>query len=147
MTKTNSRRKSREIALQILYLLEYSLNVEKVELASLIPQWPKEPYTVSFTEKLFKGVRENLSEIDTVISEHSSNWSIGRLSIIDRNIIRIAVFELSYLCDIPSKVTINEAIEIAKKYGDDKSPAFINGVLDSILQTGIDQAKKSSNEN
>lgn len=85
-----------------------------------------------FLFHLVEGVRANREEIDRLIEAASENWKISRMSGMDRNIIRVAVYELLYCDDIPAKVTINEAIDIGKKFGTEHSPAFINGVLDSI---------------
>ena len=72
------------------------------------------------------------AEIDAIIEDYSSNWKVSRMSCVDRNVMRIAVFELKWCSEIPSKVSINEAIDIGKKFGTDESGAFINGILDSI---------------
>ena len=85
-----------------------------------------------FFNKLVTGVLDAMGEIDGTIERFSSNWKISRMSCVDRNIIRIAVFELIHCKEIPSKVSINEAIDVGKKYGTEESGAFINGILDSI---------------
>ncbi len=88
----------------------------------------------SFFLELVRGVATARREIDRVIEQYSSNWKISRMSCVDRNIMRIAVYELFFRDDIPAKVSINEAIDIGKKYGTEDSGAFINGILDSIRQ-------------
>ncbi len=85
-----------------------------------------------FFEKLVRGVLGDRDEIDTFIERYSSNWKISRMSCVDRNVMRIAVFELLHCPDIPAKVSINEAIDVGKKYGTVESGAFINGILDTI---------------
>ncbi len=85
-----------------------------------------------FFERLIKGLEQFGSEIDSVIKQFSSNWKISRMSCVDRNIVRIAAYELLYCDDIPAKVSINEAVDIGKKFGTDESGAFVNGILDSI---------------
>lgn len=85
-----------------------------------------------FFYRLIRGVISSEAEIDSIIEQFSSNWKISRMSCVDRNIMRIAVYELLWCHDIPSKVSINEAIDIGKKYGTDESGPFINGILDSI---------------
>ena len=85
-----------------------------------------------FFRNLVEGVIETQPEIDTIIENYSSNWKVSRMSCVDRNVMRIAVFELISCGEIPSKVSINEAIDIGKKFGTDESGAFINGILDSI---------------
>lgn len=86
----------------------------------------------SFFDHLVNGVLINKSHIDTVIEDYSSNWKLRRMACVDRNILRMAAFELLYCADIPAKVTINEAIDIGKKFGSPESGSFINGILDSI---------------
>ena len=85
-----------------------------------------------FFERLVRGVTHSEQEIDSIIEQFSSNWKINRMSCVDRNIMRIAVYELLWCDDIPAKVSINEAIDIGKKYGTEESGPFINGILDSI---------------
>jgi N utilization substance protein B len=89
----------------------------------------------SFAEGLVAGVMEHREILDGKIEEQSTNWSISRMTRVDLNILRIAVFELLFRNDIPKSVTMNEAIEVAKKFGTEESPAFINGVLDVIAAT------------
>ena len=85
-----------------------------------------------FFTKIVEGVQLTRDEIDTVVERYSNNWKISRMSCVDRNVLRVAVFELLYCDDIPVKVSINEAIDVGKKYGTGESGAFINGILDSI---------------
>lgn len=98
----------------------------------------------SFFSVLVIGTFRHLDEIDRIINDISKNWKLDRMAVVDRNIIRCAVFELLYLSDIPPTVTINEAIEIAKRYGTEDSPGFVNGILDRIADefadTGLKQA-------
>jgi len=98
----------------------------------------------SFFSVLVIGAFQHLDEIDRIINDISRNWKLDRMAVVDRNIIRCAVFELLYLSDIPPTVTINEAIEIAKRYGTEDSPGFVNGILDRIADefadTGLKQA-------
>lgn len=85
-----------------------------------------------FFLKIVKGVIQGKPEIDSILERFSDNWKLSRMSCVDRNIMRVAVYELLYCHDIPSKVSINEAIDIGKKFGTRESGAFINGILDSI---------------
>ena len=85
-----------------------------------------------FFLQLVDGVKARQDEIDGLIKRFSDNWKISRMSGMDRNILRVAVYELLYCDDIPAKVSINEAIDVGKKFGTDQSPPFINGILDSI---------------
>ncbi len=128
-----SRRKGRELALQILY----QLDITKGE-ALNSDQFPKMTMELSeegekFTRVLIRGTTEKQEELDEIIRKYSLHWSLERMFIIDRNILRMAIYELKYMEDIPPKVTINEAIEIAKRYGTKDSSSFINGILDQVM--------------
>ena len=126
------RREGRELALQLLYALEMN-PVESGELMALSRDSSRSAEVVRlFAEELVAGVMANRDEIDRQICEKSKNWAISRMAKVDLNILRMAFFELIFRNDIPKKVTINEAIEVAKKYGTEDSPAFINGMLDEM---------------
>ncbi|MCB0311310.1 MAG: transcription antitermination factor NusB, partial [Bdellovibrionales bacterium] len=86
----------------------------------------------NFARRVIAGIAENLSNIDECVTAASTHWSLARMSRVDRNILRLAAYELQYEEDIPQNVTINEAIEVAKRFGADDSPTFVNGVLDKI---------------
>ncbi len=90
-----------------------------------------------FTQRLVDGVAANVEAIDAKISHYAANWQIKRMAVIDRNILRLGVYELLHTSDIPPKVTINEAVELAKKYGDLESGKFVNGILDKIHKTEV----------
>jgi len=90
------------------------------------------PEIRDFTTTLVTGVIEHRDEIDAFIQECSTNWSLERIGLVERNILRFAIYELCFLPDIPPNVTINEAVEVAKKYGTEEAPAFINGILDRV---------------
>ena len=127
-----SRRTSRERALQALFYADMQHDSKK-EFVSLFcdcfaADTPSEP----FFHRLVSGVQENRKTIDTLIEQFSSNWKLSRMCCVDRNVLRIAVFELLYCADIPPKVSINEAIDVGKRFGTEESGAFINGILDSI---------------
>jgi len=135
-----SRRKGREGALKALYALEYTREQGDREAAvarclDVVLELPEE--TRGFAQTLVDGVRGQWDTINELIAQTSKRWKIERMAIIDRNILRIATFEIRFRDDIPVKVAINEAIEIAKKFGSQESPAFVNGILDRIAeQTG-----------
>ncbi len=158
----NKRRMAREAALQLLYLFELGRPDDR-RLAfqtywehdwreegecRLCPEncrdreRPKSRWSLpvnrfaetAFARQLVDGVLARQAEIDRKIENHSLHWKLHRMSCIDRNILRIAVYELLFCADIPPKVSINEAIEIAKTYGDKNSPAFVNGILDKIKE-------------
>ncbi len=127
-----TRREGRELALQALYSLDLN-PMETRESLRLMRENSRVAAAVrDFAEDLVVGVMANREAIDAKIEEQSTNWSIARMTRVDLNILRIAVYELLFRPDIPKNVTINEAIEVAKKFGSEESPAFINGILDVV---------------
>jgi len=131
---------ARECALKILYRIDIS--AEEVAEASL-GYWADNPQGApiqEFADQLVVGTIKNIKNIDEVISKYAENWHIKRMAVIDRNVMRMAVFELLDMDDIPLKVSINEAIDLAKKYGDVDSGKFVNGILDKISKN---ECKKS----
>lgn len=129
------RSKAREIALCLLYQMEMSKIDFRQALQNYLENYPQKQEVVDFLTILTKGVIENSGLIDSLIKKHAKNWQIGRMAVIDRNILRMGCFELLLLEDIPPKVAINEAIELAKRFGDLDSPRFVNGILDKIYKT------------
>jgi len=128
------RTQARECALKILYQVDIAGQNLKDAVDSfwLNFEADSDKSLVDFVDILVKGVAENLQAIDAKIISFAKNWQISRMAVIDRNILRLATFELLFLEDIPPKVSINEAIELAKKYGDKDSGKFVNGILDKI---------------
>ena len=126
------RHKARELAMQALFYLDIRKNITPEAFDFYCRHFPPAPQLELFFVKLVTGVIQIRPDIDAVIERFSSNWKISRMSCVDRNVIRIAVFELLYCRDIPAKVSINEAIDVGKKFGTEESGAFINGILDSI---------------
>ncbi|MDP8298891.1 MAG: transcription antitermination factor NusB [Candidatus Tantalella remota] len=128
---------SREIALKVLYAND--ITGEPVE-DCLSKYWEHDENTDDsvrgFAEDIVNGVNANKDELDRTITEYAANWEMGRMATVDRNILRIASYELLFAPDIPPKVAINEAIEMAKKYGDKDSGKFVNGILDKVNKTG-----------
>jgi len=126
------RRKAREIALQVLYSLNF-VNIDAQDALDLFwgnfvaPKAAKE-----FAAFLVQGTCEHKEELDELISGCSDNWSLGRMSRVDINILRLAVFEFLYCEDIPPKVTLNEAVDLGKTFGSENSGSFINGILDTL---------------
>ena len=86
-----------------------------------------------FAERLVAGVLEKKKELDALIGKYATNWKVSRMPIVDRNILRAGVYELLWMDDVPAKVTVNEAIELAKSFGDDEASKFVNGILDQVL--------------
>ncbi len=126
------RRLSRELALQVLFQIDL-VNANMIESLKYIFEHYKSPEEVKeFTMTIVKGVISNLIEIDKAIKGYTDNWSLERITNIDRNILRIAIYEILYMKEIPKSVSINEAIELAKKYGTKSSFSFVNGVLGKI---------------
>jgi len=127
------RRKAREYALQMLY--QYDVSHESHNLIEGF--WTGKEITDDvreFANNIVEGVIKNIPLIDNNINQSAKNWSIDRMAVVDRNILRMATYELLFINDIPVKVTINEAIEIAKRFGGDESGSFVNGILDRILK-------------
>ncbi|MDD5292597.1 MAG: transcription antitermination factor NusB [Candidatus Omnitrophica bacterium] len=132
------RTQSREIALKILYQIDIAPQDAKAALDDFLNHNEDLGADIKeFSHKLVVGTRNNLEAIDKNITKFADNWELKRMAIVDRNILRLACFELMFLEDIPSKVTINEAVELAKKYGGIDSGKFINGVLDKINKEDI----------
>lgn len=127
-----SRRKGRELALQMLYAIDMNPSNPPSSSRQLLDDAEIDFDAVDFADDLVRGVTENRMIIDQKIHEKSKNWSIPRMARVDLNILRMATYELLLRNDIPKNVSINEAIEVAKKYGTGDSPAFINGILDEI---------------
>ena len=126
------RRKSREFALQVLYQLEITKQDALQAMVRSRKNFSPEEAEDEFAKRIVIGVLERRQEIDRLIEERSENWRLDRMTAIDRNILRIALFELLYCSEIPPKVTINEAIDLGKRYGSEESGSFINGILDRI---------------
>lgn len=140
------RRKSRELALQILFALETQAQDDFApstgDIAQAIPLYlanfgPKnadEIIDLPYLNRLLVGVTADLSAVDREIEKYSEHWKLYRMTLIDRNILRIGVEELKNFPDIPPKVTLDECVELAKRFGSDDSSAFVNGILDKARQ-------------
>ncbi|MBI5892251.1 MAG: transcription antitermination factor NusB [Deltaproteobacteria bacterium] len=126
-----SRTSAREISLQVLYQLDVrDDDIEDAVAAHLSASLSKD--VKDYAHKLVKGVCEYKDKIDSLIEASSENWSLKRMALVDRNILRLSIFEMLYCEDIPHKVAIDEAVELGKKFGAKDSGAFINGILDKI---------------
>ena len=130
------RTKSRQLALQILYQIDIT---QDNSLASLDNFWESQkqgvdPTVKQFALELVKGIQEHCEIIDRKIAQYAKNWELKRMAVVDRNILRQACFELLYRPDIPPKVAINEAIELAKCFSGIEAGKFVNGILDKIRQ-------------
>jgi len=141
-----SRRRAREFALQILYRMDLASVEPEKALSGLwagqldddgLSNRPAEAPEIEFTRRLVLGFSKQHAEVDALIEKASVNWRLLRMPVVDRNILRLASFELLACPDIPASVSINEAVELAKRFGDQDSRAFINGILDRIaMETG-----------
>lgn len=136
------RTRARECALQILYQIDITHYNYPYALNDYISNSKIAGDVRSYCERLVEGVIKDLNDIDEVITRYATNWQLKRMAVVDRNILRLATFELLYLEDIPFKVTINEAVELAKKFGDEDSGKFINGVLDKISKEELKNDRK-----
>ncbi len=130
------RTQAREFALQILY----QVDIRHAEVADVLQSFweekaEKEPEITEYTETLVRGVVEKLESIDKLIERYAENWELKRMAYVDRNILRLASYEMLHLDEIPVKVAINEAVELAKRYGEPDSSKFVNGILDRIAKT------------
>jgi len=127
------RRKAREVALQFLYQLDVNGASDPTAFESEF--WSRHPVDAearAFADALVRGSKEHQPRIDELIARYAEHWDLDRMAVVDRNILRLAVYELMLDAAVPPKVAINEAIEIAKKFGTAESGRFINGVLDRI---------------
>ena len=127
-----TRRRARELALQALYYADMNRDGIDTVVGYFCNQFTPSKKALPYFLHLVSGVAQKNDEIDALIDQFAENWKIGRISCVDRNIIRIGVYELLYCRDIPPKVAINEAIDIGKRFGCEESGAFINGILDTI---------------
>lgn len=137
MCSLNMRKRTlaREFALQVLYQTDITQDSPDAALSNF---WQahseenREEGIKKFTDELVKGVTENLPAIDAKIAQYATNWQLKRMAVVDRNILRMGCFELTFRDDIPFKVSINEAVELAKKYSSLEASKFVNGILDKI---------------
>lgn len=129
-----SRRRSRELALQALYQYEMGGTTPDVGVPMLAEHFEADMADLPFARELAEGTVANLEEIDRLIEASSENWSLSRMSRVDLAILRLAAYELRRRPDIPASVTINEAIELGKRYGAEETAPFLNGVLDRIAR-------------
>jgi N utilization substance protein B len=129
-----ARRKARELALQMLYQFDMSGNGPDTIIETFEDLQKSKPNTREFATKIFRGTVSYIDDIDGMIQAQADNWRLSRMAVVDRNIIRMSVYEFLHESETPKLVVIDEAIEIAKKFGNDKSSQFINGILDGILK-------------
>jgi N utilization substance protein B len=128
------RRQARAIALQALYEIDCSGHPADQALNHLAADENLSEEGVAFATNIVQGIRGCSQQLDAIIAKHAPEWPVDQLAIVDRNILRIALYELQYNEDVPIKVAINEAVELAKMFGSDTAPRFVNGVLGTFLQ-------------
>jgi len=140
------RRKARELAIQVHFHLEFNPGDPKKGFDLVCEKFNSGDSIRSFSEKLVTGVCEKKEELDRLISEASRNWRLDRMPLLDKCILRLAAFEMLFMDDIPPKVSINEAVEMGKKFGSQDSGSFINGVLDNIYITLVQEGRLKEGE-
>ncbi len=134
-----TRRNARELVMQMLYEGDFHDEAERERIIydkireMDAEEKRKNKAVIEFIESLYFGVHAHLKEIDTLIEKNATNWSFARIAKVDLSILRLAVYELKYT-DVPQKVAINEAVELAKIYSTEKSPRFVNGLLGSVIK-------------
>src|SRR5688572_22422703 len=143
---SHSRHHAREVALQVLYRFDLesqgkgsSLEASALsgDLARHFEHFQVTPAVREFAAELVAGTLMKAAEIDAEIEKVASNWKVARMAVIDRNLLRMAYFEMTHFKDIPHTVTIDEAVELAKQFGTSDTPGFVNGVLDQIRKTRL----------
>lgn len=131
------RRLAREMVLKVLF----QIDVGKVDLDLALETVLEEEescWVKDFVRSLARGTMENLQKIDEMINRFAREWTVDRMAAVDRNILRLAVYEILFLDDIPSAVSINEAVELAKIYGTEESSKFINGILGNVVRNVLE---------
>ena len=131
------RRKSREIALQFLFAHDFQKNpcsrdAVAAELEKFRASFDAGKKALPYARTLIFGICDHLEDIDDLLSAHSHNWRLERMSLVDRNVLRIAVYEIQYIDDVPAQVAINEALEVARHFSISDSVSFVNGILDAV---------------
>ncbi len=139
------RTQARECVLKVLYQTDLTQCPLEEALAAVWEFNPAEDEVRHFTERIARGTLEHLTEIDQKIVLYTENWQLDRMAVVDRNILRFATYELLFMDDIPPKVTINEAVNLAKKYSQDEAGKFVNGVLDKIHHTEVHKSDTPAN--
>jgi N utilization substance protein B len=132
---STTRRKARVAALQVLYEMDTVSHDLADVLGTRIGDAGLHPLAAAFVRDLVRGILANQAEIDNIVSAFAPSWPIKQMAVVDRNILRMAIYEITLGGETPPKVAINEAVELAKAFGSDSSPKFVNGVLGSVMET------------
>lgn len=133
------RHRARELAVQVLFYMEFEPGDPEEAFRVICENFKPSGTVRSFSRELVSGVWEKKEELDRLISGSSKNWRLDRMSRVDRNILRVAVYEILYMKDIPPKVSIDEGVELGKKFGTIESGSFINGILDHVYNSLVGQ--------
>ncbi len=128
------RSKAREAALRVLYNVDLSEGNAEESFSEVAKEFALSSDAIEYSKSLIEGVLDATEELDSAIEGTTSKWKVSRMAVIDRNILRIGTLEILHMEDIPFKVSIDEAVELAKKYGSNDSPAFVNGLLDGVYK-------------
>jgi N utilization substance protein B len=129
------RSRAREVALQLLFQRDLNSHIDRAPIERFVRERLREETLVPFCLGLYDGVLANQADIDRRLTEAAENWRLVRMAVVDRNVLRLGAYELLYVPETPSRVALDEAIELARRYGSADSPAFVNGVLDRLCQT------------
>jgi len=148
-----SRRRSRQLALQVLYALDLAASRRRdsdpppidsdATFGAVAQNFELPEGATAFARELVNGITAHREALDALLSDHTTNWRLSRMAAVDRNILRIGAFELLHT-DTPMQVVLDEAIELARRFGDDPSPAFVNGILDAVAVTVRGGGKRSA---
>lgn len=141
MSRMATRHHARERALQLLFQWDVQEQGGEWE-RDFWEQYPLEDDARAFADALVSGVRQHRPELDALIGQYATNWKVSRMPIVDRNILRAGLYELLWMADVPAKVTINEALELARAFADEETRGFVNGVLDKVLNSDARLAAK-----
>lgn len=138
------RRKLREMALQLLYQAEVGKSTPEEVFSNYAKEENPDEESAGFVRRILFGVFENLPALDEIITQHAKNWKLNRIARIDKNILRMATYEMLHMKDIPHVVSINEAVDIAKKFSTADSGKFVNGILDKIKNDVVEKRPQKS---
>ena len=126
------RSRAREIALQALYQRDQNKSISTEDVLAFLARRLNEPELLELGKALYLGTTQHLVAIDKRLAAVADNWSVDRMAIVDRNVLRLGIYELYFGPELPFKIVLDEAIELAKRYGSEESPGFVNGILDKI---------------
>jgi len=129
------RSRAREVVLQLLFQRDFNPHLEPARVQQQLRDWLRDPPLEPFARQLYEGVVSRLADIDARLAEAATNWRLPRMAAVDRNVLRLGGYELLFTPETPPRVALDEAIELARRYGAADSPSFVNGVLDHLLPT------------